>query len=406
MAKLPYLQNDFYLDEQKLSAEDAGRLDEFFEYCMRNRYFNIGYPESFDFDYSDQERFQRFHFNNCGAWDEFCNYKLQTFEFEKEVIEHFAKLFKIPFEDCWGYVTNGGTEGNEWGLFIGREKFPEGKLFYSREAHYSVAKIARKLRIEGHACLADEKGVIVYDDLIKQIKASGCKHPIILANIGTTVKGAIDDVSIIQKKMAEAGFKREDYYLHCDEALSGMVLPFIDGAQPHTFADGIDSMSVSGHKNIGSPNPCGIALAKKKNVDAIKVEIDYIACSDKTMSGSRNGHTVLYIWEFIKKHTDAYLRQRVANQLALVKYVVDRFNKAGIPAWTQRNSVTVVFPEPSEPVWQKHSMATAGGVSHFVATCHQRDTSMADEMIDDVIADFKARHITFDKAGKPVKAKA
>lgn len=395
MSNLPKLQNNFYLDPCKLSAEDQSRLDEFHQYCMENRYFNIGYPESFDFDYSDQERFLKFHLNNCGAWDEFSNYKLQTFTFEKEVIEHFAGVFKIPFEKCWGYVTNGGTEGNMWGIYIAREKFPDGALFYSREAHYSVAKIAKILRMPSHSVLADDKGIVVYDDLIKQIKERGVKNPIILANIGTTVKGAIDDISIIQKKMAEAGFKREDYYIHCDEALSGMVLPFVNDAQPHTFADGADSLSVSGHKNIGAPMPCGIALAKKENVDSIKVAIDYIACSDKTMTGSRNGHTVLYIWEFIRKHSHEYLRDRVANQLALVKYVVDKFNENGIPAWTQKNSVTVVFPEPSEPVWQAHSMATADGVSHFVATCHQRNTDLADAMIADVVADFKKRNITF-----------
>lgn len=395
MSNLSHLPNNFYLDPCKLSVEDQARLDDFHEYCMENRYFNLGYPESFDFDYSDQERFLKFHFNNCGAWDEYCNYKLQTFPFEKEVIEHFAGVFKIPFDKCWGYVTNGGTEGNMWGIYIAREKFPDGVLFYSREAHYSVAKIAKILRMESHSVLADDKGVVVYDDLIKQIKESGVKHPIILANIGTTVRGAIDDISIIQKKMAEAGFKREDYYIHCDEALSGMILPYLDDPQPHTFADGADSLSVSGHKNIGTPMPCGIALAKKENVDSIKVEIDYIACSDKTMSGSRNGHTVLYIWEFIKKHSNEYLRARVANQIELVKYVVDEFNKKGIPAWSQKNSVTVVFPEPSEPVWQAHSMATAHGVSHFVATCHQRNTDMADAMIADVVADFEKRNIKF-----------
>jgi len=395
MVALPRLKNDFYLDPHKLSPEDAARLDAFYEHCMKYRYFNIGYPESFDFDYSGQKRFLDFHLNNCGAWDEFCNYKLQSFSFEKEVIEYFAELFKIPFDQCWGYVTNGGTEGNMWGIYIGREKFPKGALFYSRESHYSVAKIAKILRMPAHAVLADKKGVMVYSDLIKQIKQSKVKNPIILANIGTTVKGAIDDIAIIQDEMAKAGFKRQDYYIHCDEALSGMVLPFVDNPQPHTFADGADSLSVSGHKNIGAPMPCGIALAKKENVDSIKVEIDYIACSDKTMSGSRNGHSVIYIWEFIKKHTPEYLRARVANQLALVKYTVNAFKKAGIPAWTQKNSVTVVFPEPSEAIWQKHSMATAGGVTHFVATCHQRNTDMVDAMIADVVADFKQRHIRF-----------
>ncbi len=62
-----------------------------------------------------------------------------------------------------------------------------------------------------------------------------------------------------------------------------MILPFVDDPQPFTFADGIDSIGVSGHKMIGSPIPCGIVVAKKANVDRISVEIDYIAAHDKTI---------------------------------------------------------------------------------------------------------------------------
>lgn len=82
-----------------------------------------------------------------------------------------------------------------------------------------------------------------------------------------------------------------------------MILPFVDNPQPFNFADGIDSIGVSGHKMIGSPIPCGIVVAKKKNVDRISVEIDYISAHDKTISGSRNGHTPLMMWEqFVAIH--------------------------------------------------------------------------------------------------------
>ena len=83
----------------------------------KNQYFNIGYPESADFDYTNLERFLRFSINNCGDWGEYCNYLLNSFDFEKEVMEYFADLFKIPFEQSWGYVTNGGTEGNMFGCY-------------------------------------------------------------------------------------------------------------------------------------------------------------------------------------------------------------------------------------------------------------------------------------------------
>lgn len=43
-----------------LSFEDQHKLDEFWSYCVKHQYFNIGYPESADFNYTVPERFMRF----------------------------------------------------------------------------------------------------------------------------------------------------------------------------------------------------------------------------------------------------------------------------------------------------------------------------------------------------------
>jgi len=374
-----------------LSITDQNKLDAFWAYCVKNQYFNIGYPESADFDYTIIERFMRFSINNCGDWGEYCNYLLNSFDFEKEVMEYFSNLFKIPFEESWGYVTNGGTESNMFGCYLGRELFPDGTLYYSKDTHYSVAKIVKLLRIKSQLVESQPNGEMDYDDLIKKITISGEKHPIIFANIGTTVRGAIDDISEIQNRIAAIGIPRDQYYLHADAALSGMILPFVDNPQPFTFADGIDSIGVSGHKMIGSPIPCGIVVAKKNNVDRISVEIDYIAAHDKTISGSRNGHTPLMMWAAVRSHSDAEWRRRIGHSLTMAKYAVDRFNAAGIDALCHKNSITVVFPKPSEWVWKKHCLAISGDVAHLITTAHHLDSSQIDELIDDVIADKNQR---------------
>ncbi|MDC7944080.1 histidine decarboxylase [Raoultella ornithinolytica] len=372
-----------------LSISDQNKLDSFWSYCVKNQYFNIGYPESADFDYTILERFMRFSINNCGDWGEYCNYLLNSFDFEKEVMEYFAQLFKIPFEESWGYVTNGGTEGNMFGCYLGREIFPNGTLYYSKDTHYSVAKIVKLLRIKSTLVESQPNGEMDYADLIKKIKRDNEKHPIIFANIGTTVRGAIDNIAIIQQSISELGIERKDYYLHADAALSGMILPFVDNPQPFNFADGIDSIGVSGHKMIGSPIPCGIVVAKKKNVDRISVEIDYISAHDKTISGSRNGHTPLMMWEAIRSHSWEEWRRRIERSLNMAQYAVDRFQSAGIDAWRNKNSITVVFPCPSEAVWKKHCLATSGDIAHLIATAHHLDSSKIDALIDDVIAYLK-----------------
>ncbi|PHM65202.1 histidine decarboxylase [Xenorhabdus stockiae] len=372
-----------------LSLADKDRLDAFWYHCVKNQHFNIGYPESSDFDYSYLQRFMQFSINNCGDWGAECNYLLNSFEFEKEVMEYFAELFRIPFEDSWGYVTNGGTEGNMFGCYLGRELFPDGTLYYSKDTHYSVAKIVKLLRIK--SCLVESlpTGEIDDHDLLQKIIAHKEPHPIIFANIGTTLRGAVDNIKIIQQRMQQAGIARENYYLHADAALSGMILPFVDNPQPFTFADGIDSISVSGHKMIGSPIPCGIVVAKRKNVERISVDIDYISAQDKTISGSRNGQTPLMMWAAIRSHSFADWHHRVKRCLEMAQYAVKRFRSAGIDAWCHDNSITVVFPCPSVAVWKKHCLATSGNTAHLITTPHHHDSSKIDILINDVIADSR-----------------
>lgn len=382
-----------------LSIEDHGKLDEFWAYCVKNQYFNIGYPESADFDYTILERFLRFSLNNCGDWSEYCNYLLNSFSFEKEVMEYFANLFAIPFEESWGYVTNGGTEGNMFGCYLAREIFPEGTLYFSGDTHYSVSKIARLLRMKAKAIKSKPDGEIDYDNLISSISLDGEKNPIIFANIGTTLKGAVDDISIIQERLSQAGIERDNYYIHADAALSGMILPFTDNPQPFSFADGVDSISVSGHKMIGSPIPCGVVVAKQRHVSLITSRVDYILADDKTISGSRNGHTPLMMWTAMRSHSFSDWRNRITRCLDLAQHAVDCFRQKGINAWRHRNSITVVFPKPSDALCKKHCLAASGDIAHLITTGHHHDTHKIDTLISDIVAEI-FHHQTSDVQDK------
>lgn len=77
--------------------------------------------------------------------------------------------------------------------------------------------------------------------------------PIILANIGTTMHGAVDDLVKIRAMLKELAITR--CYIRADAALSGMILPWVTDPPPFGFDAGVDSVAVSGHKFIGSPMP-------------------------------------------------------------------------------------------------------------------------------------------------------
>jgi hypothetical protein len=125
----------------------------------------VGYPGNQNFDYSPLIPFLNHSLNNVGDPFHRTNYRANTHEFEQEVIFHFAQLMGLDPEDAWGYVTSGGTEGNMYGLYLARELHPEGMLYFSEEAHYSILKIARILNMPHTTVKRRTDGEIDYDDL-------------------------------------------------------------------------------------------------------------------------------------------------------------------------------------------------------------------------------------------------
>ena len=107
----------------------------------------VGYPVNQDFDYSDLWPFLRYSANNVGDPFQGSNFRINTHEIEREVIATFADLMRLQQEQAWGYVTSGGTEGNMYGLYMGRELFPTGTVYFSQDTHYSVVKLLRVLNM-------------------------------------------------------------------------------------------------------------------------------------------------------------------------------------------------------------------------------------------------------------------
>lgn len=143
-----------------------------------------------------------------------------------------------------------------------------------------------------------ESGEIDYDQLKQALIKNRSLPAILNVNIGTTVKGAVDDLDKILEILAEVGFTEDRFYIHCDGALFGLMMPFIRrGAAPKiTFRKPIGSISVSGHKFIGAPVPCGVVITRLRHIRALATDIEYLNSRDATIMGSRNGHAAIYIW--------------------------------------------------------------------------------------------------------------
>ena len=118
-----------------LSSADQKKLDDLEKAFEKGIETFVGYPCTTGFDYSDLYRFLKYPVNNVG--DPFSDglYQLHTRDFEVEVVKWFASLNHAPKDNYWGYITNGGTEGNMYGLYLGRELYPDGIVYYSQDTH-------------------------------------------------------------------------------------------------------------------------------------------------------------------------------------------------------------------------------------------------------------------------------
>ena len=340
----------------------------------------IGYPCNEKFSYEALFRFMSMPLNNVGdPWGP-SNYQMNTHDFEREVITYFAKLYDSAI-DYWGYINNGGSEGNLCGLVVARQRYPEGIVYYSRHSHYSVAKAVRLTGVQAVEVPVDSYGEMNYAKLGAAISQHPGKPAIIMANIGTTMTGAIDDVHLIRAGLEAMGVT--EYYIHCDGALHGLILPYTQSKKRFTL-EHVHSVSISGHKFIGSPIPCGVFLARKEIIDQQKNYIEYIHIHDCTITGSRNAITPLMLWSVLIGKGYADWSQEVKDCLENTQYAVDTLVNHGIRAWANPDSNIVVFPKPRSEMVERWQLACYEGMGHIVVMPHV-DKAMIDRFIDEMV---------------------
>ncbi len=340
-------------------------LENFNNYVKQQTAFHFGYPYNLEFDNSELKKFLDYSINNLGDPFEPSNYGVHSRFFEIKVLNFFAELWKI--ENFWGYVTNSGTEGNLQALIVARENFPDGILYTSKATHYSILKASRFYRMKINLIPANFNGEIKLNLLRDEIMKNKEKPVILNLNVGTTVKGAVDDIRGAIDILQELNIK--NYYIHCDGALYAMILPFLnDDNKPIVdFTLPIDSLSVSGHKFIGTPMPCGIFLTREKNMKALRTPIEYLNSVDTTITGSRNGQSSLYIWNVLVDKGIEGFKKDVKKCTENSKYMLNKIKDLGIYCFMNKFSTTIVFEKPDSIEFiKKWQLACETEIAHVV----------------------------------------
>jgi histidine decarboxylase len=377
----PYLQGPVMSNNNE--EDFLAKLDSLYEEMLLDNSRYIGFPNSRIGDHLDLARFLKFPINNIG--DPFHpNVGINTCHIEQELLDFFRRLLNLEESDCWGYVTNGGTEGNICGLYQGREIYPDGVLYCSEDSHYSLNKIARFLRINHEMIPSLPNGEMDYGALASASRAHNDHPAIINANIGTTMTGAIDSVEKIIGALQSAGIK--NYYIHCDAALFGCMLPFMEDAPVFDFRLPIESMSISGHKFLGSPMPCGILMTRKSLRPHFEGGAEYVGSIDTTISSSRNGFSVLILWSTIKRYGMDGLAELVRESRDLTHYALSEINHVGWEAWANPCSTTIVIKNPGDELVKKWQLAFTEELAHLIIL-----PGVTKIMIDEFVSELREK---------------
>lgn len=182
-----------------------------------------------------------------------------TARMEQEVVAELARMF--GYETHLGHLTSSGTIANLEALWVARSLAPDRAIAFSREAHYTHARMCEVIGARTVVIETDARGRIDLDDLRAKLKTGDIATLVLTA--GTTAIGAVDPIDEALSLQREFGFR-----LHVDAAYGGFFRLLADEEgvlEPETAAAfraiaQADSIVVDPHKHGLQPYGCGSVL--------------------------------------------------------------------------------------------------------------------------------------------------
>ena len=387
---------------EKYNKKDPAevRLDAFAGDIVVNRRYDIGYP------LNQKSRLIDFYkwfsgsglnltmVNNAGdPFDlEAKHLKLNTLDFEREVLQQMGPLYGFDPDQLWGIITFSGTDGNNHGLYFGA-KYLEKKtqkrpvVYVSESAHYSSRRLADMQNLEMKLIPSDVHGRMIPAELEKALIPE--KPALVVFAVGTTFKGGTDDMDALNAVLDK--YPDLVVYRHIDAALFGGYLPYTEyrdvlNRKIHPF----DSIAISGHKFFGIDEPAGFFLTTldvRNNQNPF--EVSYLNCSMPMINCSRSAMIPLKLWWILQHTSREDFEKQTALMLENAVYLKKEMDKIGWDAWLEPMSNTVYFKAPSRAVAEKFDLAPdwddrlGGALAHIVVMQH-----VTKELLDILLAEL------------------
>lgn len=197
-----------------------------------------------------------------------------TTEMEMEVTDMLLKF--VGFGEGWGHITSGGSLANMEAIWAARDYYNEGTVYFSEVSHYSWKRICSILRINKYSEIPVD-GNLRMDLNVLEDKLKKEPAMFVMANLGSTGAGSVDDIeSIIKLK------EKYNFHLHIDAAYGGFirsvmlnenfeVMPFNSGLHLSRYSYNqlamikyADSITIDPHKQGAISYGAGAVLYKNE----------------------------------------------------------------------------------------------------------------------------------------------
>ena len=175
---------------------------------------------------------------------------------EKEAVAQIAAMF--GWVRHLGHLTSGGTMANLEALWIAGQLCPQGVVLASEQAHYTHERICGVLKIPFEPLATDQRARLDLPALERRLAQGGVST--VVATLGTTALGAVDQLDSILELRRRYGFR-----IHVDAAYGGYFRLLTrqlesDAARAFEALSQADSIVIDPHKHGLQPYGCGCVL--------------------------------------------------------------------------------------------------------------------------------------------------
>jgi tyrosine decarboxylase / aspartate 1-decarboxylase len=188
-------------------------------------------------------------------------------EMEIEAVQEIAAMFGWNAGEFLGHLTSSGTLANLEALWVAGQLAQDKRILGSEQAHYTHHRISGVLKLRYTAIPTDARGRME----LEAIEAEAAKGDVgmVVATLGTTGIGAVDQLDEILKLKQRYGFR-----VHVDGAYGGyfgLILNELgEEAQRAYAAMGLaDSIVLDPHKHGLQPYGCGCVLFRDPEVGRV-----------------------------------------------------------------------------------------------------------------------------------------